>query len=103
MRARVLFLLALLVGLAFTTEKQAEKTPEVAVEEPSSDASEQPPEAEPEEGKDAPYFTQETLQELAKLDEYKNNQLWACHLLANCKLRSEQVYENLYINIHRKH
>ncbi len=93
MRARVLLLLALLIGLAFTAIAEQKSEPEAKKEEPakSKDEPEIKDEAAPEDDKSAPYFTQETLKELARMDEFKNNKLWACHLLSSCKLKLEQV------------
>ena len=100
MKARVLLVLALLVAFAFIVsaheghdhdhdhdhahedkpaEKSTEGEPELKDEEKGED------------DKEATYFTQETLKELGRVDEFKNNRLWACHLLASCKLKAEQV------------
>eukprot|EP01022_Parablepharisma_sp_SALTPOND_P014657 TRINITY_DN2011_c0_g1_i1.p15 TRINITY_DN2011_c0_g1~~TRINITY_DN2011_c0_g1_i1.p15 ORF type:complete len:129 (-),score=19.33 TRINITY_DN2011_c0_g1_i1:5363-5749(-) len=90
MRARVLFFLALLMGFSFIAAQEKAATQEAPKVEP--EIKEEPAEEEADEDdKAASYFTQETLKELGKIDEFKNNRLWACHLLASCKLMAEQV------------
>jgi len=90
MRTRVLLFFVLLGVLTSkvkseSTEEQAEEGSESEVEVTSDDSSNE------EADRSAPYFTQETMKEMKDLDKYMNNKLWACSLVALCKIANEQV------------
>jgi len=92
MKARVLLVLALLVISAFAHEGHDHEHDHDQAADKKAEEEPKIEDAEKEvEDKDKTYFTQETLKELSRVDEFKNNRLWACHLLASCKLKAEQV------------
>lgn len=77
----------LFAGLARTADVPPKtETPKHTEKEPGEAAA-----GENAEGKDAQYFTQETLKEMLELEKFKNSKLWACYLLTTCKMKLEQV------------
>ena len=89
--------LMLLIGAVFAAEEQA-KTEAPASEIPETIPAEEEA-GSSEDDKNAQYFTKETLAELAKIDQFKNSKLWACHMLTACKMKAEQVKTSSYILI----
>lgn len=91
MNGKVIVLgLVFMLLLGFVAMEDAKHSDEHAGHEHGEESTEQPGQ-EGGDDKNANYFTPETLKELANIQSYKNNRLWACYLLSSCKLRLEQV------------